>query len=284
MDLTILGSGGPVPHPARGGSSAVVSVGGDHLLVDCGPGTVEGLLDADVHPARVEHLFITHHHMDHNAAFFHFAVSSWMLGRSALTLVGPEGTGRLVEALESVYEEDLEYRASLGRSLTGIDDIEVRPVESDSEWTGDGWRVTGMPVEHAVETYAYRFDEAATGSSVVFSGDTRKVSSLAEFASGADVLVHESPFGPRRELESDEPIWHEFVDPTREGAFDEGLSEVHSDATDAGEVAAAADIDTLVLDHLSPYVDPQGVREAAEAVFDGTVIPAADGLRIRGPL
>lgn len=233
MDLTILGSGGPIPHPARAGSSAVVSAGGDCLLVDCGPGTVEGLIDADIHPGRIERLFVTHHHMDHTASFFHFAISSWMLGRRALTVVGPEGTQRLVNALESVYEEDLAYRASLGRSLAGIEDVEVRRAGADFELAADGWRVTALPVEHSIETYAYRFEEPATGSAVVFSGDTRQVGSLADFA---------------------------------------------------GEIAEEAGVDTLVLDHLSPYVDTDGVRDEAEAAFSGTVIPAADGLRIRGPL
>ena len=53
----------------------------------------------------------------------------------------------------------------------------------------DGWEIEALPVEHSIETYAYRFEEHETGTSFVFSGDTRKFSSLAEFATNADLLV-----------------------------------------------------------------------------------------------
>lgn len=283
MEFTVLGSGGPIPHPSRAGSGVALSIGGETLLVDCGPGIVERLVETGIHPGGIEHLFFTHHHMDHNASFFNFAVSSWILGRRSLTLFGSGGTERLVEALELVYEEDFEYRASFGRSLSGLTDIECRRVSEEFAFEADGWRATALPVEHAIETYAYRFEELDTGASVVFSGDTRKLSALADFAAGADVLVHECPFGPPRDLSPDEPIWPKYADPSPDDGLHENLGEVHSTATEAADIAADAGVGTLVLDHLSPYVDPAAVRAEAEATFDGTVIPAEDGMTVSSP-
>jgi ribonuclease BN (tRNA processing enzyme) len=67
------------------------------------------------------------HHVDHNADFFNFVLSSWAFGRDSLTVYRPDGTNRLFEALRSVYREDIEYRSRLAYPDGGIDDIELEP-------------------------------------------------------------------------------------------------------------------------------------------------------------
>src|SRR5207244_11724600 len=60
----------------------------------------------------------------------------------------------------------------------------------------DDVKVTSCRVRHPpiTQSYAYRFD--AKDRSVVISGDTAYAPELAEFAKGADVLVHEIMYLP----------------------------------------------------------------------------------------
>jgi len=58
------------------------------------------------------------------------------------------------------------------------------------------------------------------------------------------------------------------------------LTANHCNATDAGEIAQDAGVQTLVLTHFMPYRDIESMQRDAESVFDGDVIVAEDGLTI----
>jgi len=57
MKVTLLGTGYPIPMLDRAGTSVVVTVDDDPLLVDCGPGIVYHLVKHEIHPAKIESLF-----------------------------------------------------------------------------------------------------------------------------------------------------------------------------------------------------------------------------------
>lgn len=48
MKLTLLGTGLPMPNPARMGPSQVISQGELYLLVDCGPGAIHRLRQSQI--------------------------------------------------------------------------------------------------------------------------------------------------------------------------------------------------------------------------------------------
>lgn len=54
----------------------------------------------------------------------------------------------------------------------------------------------------------------------------------------------------------------------------------HCSAENAGEIADDAGVETLVLTHIMPYRDLDTMRGDAEAVFDGEVLVAEDGLTL----
>lgn len=277
MDITVLGTGSPIPDPQRSGTALVVDTGTEPILVDCGPGAVESLVETSINPKNTNNVLFTHQHMDHNASFFQFAIASWLLGRRNLTVYGPEGTSRLIDAMHHVYELDFEYRESLGRSLKGLEDIEVvESLESFPITIGD-CHISALPVDHSIKTYAYRFDDQSTGTSFVFSGDTTAVDGLADFASGADVLLQDCCIGPfLDDPPEDKPVWENFFDPDEQ--YLERLNEVHCGPAECGEIAADAGVDTLVLTHLTPYLDTDQLKREAQETFDGTVIIAEDGM------
>jgi ribonuclease BN (tRNA processing enzyme) len=288
MELSLLGTANPCPQPERAGISTALSIGGDTVLVDCGPWASYRLFEAGIDVTAIEDLFFTHHHMDHNVSFFHFVLASWYLGRDSLAVYGPEsGTRDLIEGYRRAFRthfDDVEgWRDG---PKTGLTDPEVRPVDPSFREERSGWTVSALPTAHSVETYAYRFDEAATGASFVYTGDTPKDPAIAEFASDADVLVHDC----NRNGETEDPLdWTAVDDRYADAPYRDYLEWVFADETQAaiadmhttpagaGEVAAEAGVETLVLTHLNPLRDVDAIRAEAASTFDGTVLVGSDG-------
>lgn len=280
MKVTILGSGSPISHPDRAGTGIAVEVGSDTLLIDCGPNVMYRILESDLTVPDIEWLFFTHHHLDHNADFYHLGVRTWMMGRQSLTVYGPPGTDELVDSFAGVYEQDFLYRKSLtDRPVTGVLDIDTNQVSEGVLVETDEWRISALPVEHSIETYAYRIDEFGTGASFVFSGDTKKLPRLAEFATDVDLLVHDCAIGPMAGIPQDDPLRHRYEDyfPMSDEMIS-GLHAVHADAAECAEVAEAAGADRLVLTHILLYRDEDQMRQTAADRFSGDVYMAEDGL------
>lgn len=283
MEATIIGSGSPIPDPERAGTSIAVDIGHETVLVDCGQGSYKRMLELGFNPKNFETLFFTHHHADHNADFFSLVIGSWTLGRQRMTLYGPDGTEDLVDAMHNVYEQDFEYRATLDRETEGVENIETVQLEPGFEAHLGECRVSALQVEHSIETYALRFDHEGTGESLVFSADTRKNPELIEFATNADVLIQDACIGPLLDQPpTDKPVWNTYLNPSE--AYQEGISAVHTDATECGEIASAAGVGTLVLTHFTPYIDTEAAQDQAQAVYDGPVLIAEDGLTLSSPL
>ena len=281
MNVTVLGTGSPIPLLERKGTGLVFHVGDEPILIDCGPGTVHRLIQYEIPLQDIETLFFTHHHVDHNADFFNFAIAGWSLGRESLTLYGPPETEVLLDSLYSVYEADLEYRRRFDYPDPGIFGIECERTTDGHTVETDAWRVTAMQVEHSIETYAYRFEELETGATVVFSGDTRPVPGLGEFASGADVLIQDCCIGPvsRSPPDREGLVWERLTHPMTDEQR-ENLGRTHCGPEEAGAIAADAGVETLILTHLLPYRDTERMEELAADVFDGAVHVAEDGLTV----
>ena len=276
MEVTLLGTANPIPTLDRAGNAILVEIDDTPYLVDCGPRTVYELLRHEVDPGDVDQLFFTHHHMDHNLSFFHLAIVGWTAGRESLQIYGPTGTESLIDALYDVWEEDLEYRKEAGYPAEGIENIEWDRVTPEFELDTDSMAVEALPVEHSIETYGFKFTDKSTGATVVLSSDTAKFDELAEFAAGADVLVMTCGITPVGEVPDDGFVWEKYTEPYPE-AQRNVLMNYHVTPTQAGEIAAEAGVETLVLTHFTPYPDREEIEAEAAAVFDGEVVAAEDG-------
>ena len=101
------------------------------------------------------------------------------------------------------------------------------------------------------------------GPDIVLFGDTRFVPGHADFAAGADLMVHEATYGP------------EYPDKAQKY--------FHSTTTQAAELARQAGVKKLVLTHFSARYDTDEklaeLLAGAQAIFPHTVL-AADGATI----
>ncbi len=275
MRLTLLGTGNPRPNPRRAGPSQHVAVGGASVLVDCGSGVVRRLVEAGLAPERVDYLFITHHHSDHNVDLGHLLISSWVLGRrTPLTVVGPPGTGEYLRRVLHAHEFDLRVRQFDRRLPPEALDVRVREVAGGETTEGDGWRVTAIEVDHrvVVPAYGYRVEDER-GQALVISGDTAPCDAVVAAAQGAAVLVHElNNAGPYQPLPAD-------ADEAQREHFRERW-ESHTSAEQVGPLARRTGVPTLVLSHLPPTLDPAWVRATVAADYPGELILGDDLLTL----
>jgi len=162
------------------------------------------------------------------------------------------------------------------RKLVAAHDVVVEGARPVLVLQNDDVKITAITVRHPPikHAYAYRFD--TKDRSIVISGDTTYAPELAGFAQGADVLVHEVMYLPGLEA-----ILKRVPNAT---TLREHLLASHTVPEDAGKIAAAAGVKTLVLSHLVPGDDPSitdemwtaGVREH----FKGRVVVGADLMEI----
>jgi len=68
--LILLGTGGgPRPRKASSASAQVIVRNNTAYVIDCGNGVARQLVFANVPLTNLRHIFVTHHHSDHNADY-----------------------------------------------------------------------------------------------------------------------------------------------------------------------------------------------------------------------
>ena len=117
---------------------------------------------------------------------------------------------------------------------------------------------------------------SAADRSIVISGDTARSDRVVELARGADVLVHSALYVPA--------VDRLVARVPNAARLTESIIAHQTSAEDAGRVAQAASVKTLVLSHLVPPDDPEVTEQmwldAARAHFRGQVIVGRDLLEI----
>ncbi|MBZ9993014.1 MBL fold metallo-hydrolase [Mesorhizobium sp. BH1-1-4] len=275
--LVLLGSkGGPALRPVGPWpSSSLLEIGGRTIVVDCGLGVTRGLVDAGVNLKALDLIFITHLHSDHVLELGPLIHTAWTAGLATpVGVFGPPGTGHYWRRFCQAMEFDIEIRiVDEGRpdirELVSVEEFgEGHVVEQR------GLKVTALRVDHppVTDCFALRFEHGA--KSVVFSADTAFFPPLADFAEGADVLVHEAML--------EEGI-ERLVARTGNGArLKEHLLASHSFAEEAGRIADTAGVKRLVLNHLIPADDSQICETewtaAVRKTWAGDLTIARDGL------
>ncbi|MEP6995653.1 MAG: MBL fold metallo-hydrolase [Acidobacteriota bacterium] len=279
--LILLGTKGGPSLGRTGGRknpSTLLLIDGIPYLVDCGYGAARQLVAADVPVHTLRHLFITHHHSDHNLEFGALAYSGWATGQpTRLDAWGPPGLEGMARAFFDYMKFDIETRIEDEgrpdlRKLVTVHEFERPGVVLQNEQV----KVTAALVRHPPirQAYAYRFD--TKDRSIVISGDTTHSPELAELAKGADVLVHEVLYLPGLEA-----LLKRAPDATKLRAH---LLASHTVSEDAGRIAASAGVNTLVLSHFVPGDDPsitdEQWSEGARRHFKGRIIVGKDLLEI----
>jgi ribonuclease Z len=264
IEITLLGTGSPIPDPNRAGPSTLVRAGGQVFLVDCGRGVLQRAAAVGVGAAGLSALLLTHLHSDHIGDLGDLLITRWVStfvpDPPPLPIVGPPGTAEVVEATLKAFGHDIGYRIAHHADLTAPPPIEVHEHTEGTVWDRDGVSIRVAPTDHrpVAPTIGFRIESGAV--SVVLAGDTVPCASLDQLAAGADALVHTVI---RKDILTHVP---------QQRIKD--VCDYHSSVQEAAATAARAGVGTLVLTHYVPAIAPgqeEQWRALAAAEFSGQI-------------
>ena len=222
----------------------------------------------------LRHVFVTHHHSDHNADYGSLLLLAWASGlRTRVDAWGPPPLEKMTRLSFDMNAYDIDTRiADEGRvplvPLVHVHELtKAGPVMQDERV-----KVTSALVDHPPVTPAFAFRFDGPDRSIVFSGDTNKSDNLIRLARGADVLVHEALYVPA--------VDRLVARVPNAVTLKKHIIDSHTAVEDVGRVATAAGVTTLVLSHLVPADDPelddQTWLDAARPHFGGEIVVARD--------
>ncbi len=256
MRIILLGTGAALADPERCQSAILITLdNGRHYLFDCGEGATRQMVRANVNPADVGWVFLTHLHYDHICGLPFFVLSSWIFDRKGSPKVfGPKGTRHYVDHLfaKGAFRVDIQARSQYERRRTNPEAIlpEVTEVARGVVYEDRDVRVTADWVEHIpreiCECFGVRFE--AEDKVVAFSGDTAPCDSMIGLARDADLLIHECTFP------------QSFIEHRRKsgiGTF------AHTSPAELGELASRAGAKSLVATHFGHFDSTSPVLKQA---------------------
>jgi ribonuclease BN (tRNA processing enzyme) len=280
--IVFLGTkGGPRVGVGPSNPANLVMVNDTPFVIDCGMGVSHQLLSAGVPLESVKYIFISHHHSDHNLEYGNLVYNAWATGLSTpIHSFGPKG----IEAMTQTYWELNKFDVETRIEDEGRPDPRKLLIAKDIDEDGvvlqtADVKVTAFRTPHPpiTDNFAYKFE--TPDGTIVFSSDTNYNPKLAEFAKGADVLVHEAIYLP----------WVDrLVTRVKNGAtLKKHLLESHTSAEDVGRIADAAQVKVLVMSHLvpgEPDVTDDNWSSEARKHFKGRLIVARDLMELTLPV
>lgn len=286
LDVCLLGCGGMMPLPYRWLTSLMVRYNGSSMLIDCGEGTQIAIKEKGWSFKPIDVICFTHYHGDHISGLPGLLLSMGNAERTEpLTLIGPKGLERVVNALRVIAPE-LPFPVRFVEILNPKESFEI-----------NGCRITAYRVNHNVLCYGYsleidragKFDveraksqgipmkfwnrlqkgetltedgriytpdmvlgKSRKGLKVAYCTDTRPTRSIVENAEGSDLFICEGMYG--------EP-----------GKEQKAVEHKHMTFKEAANLAREASVKELWLTHYSPSLArPEEYLADARRIFPNT--------------
>ena len=283
LDVCLLGSGGMMPLPYRWLTSLMARFNGSSLLIDCGEGTQIAIKEKGWSFKPIDVICFTHYHGDHISGLPGLLLTMGNADRvEPLTLIGPKGLERVVNALRIIAPE-LPFEIKI---------IEITQQEETFEL--NGYRLRAFRVNHNVLCYGYtleidragKFDlERALaqdipkplwkhlqkgetveengrlftpdmvlgaprkGIKLTYCTDTRPTKSIVENAANSDLFICEGMYGEKDK-----------------GA--KAIEYIHMKFYEAAYLANEADVKEMWLTHYSPSLTrPEEYMDDVRAIF-----------------
>ena len=246
MRLTTIGTGTAAPSAARVCAGHLVETGNIRLLMDCGSGVVHRMAALGIDWMGITHLALTHFHADHisDVAPLIFAWRHGALPARAapIEVLGPAGTDALLSALAAAFGDWVREPGY---------PVMVRELEPGASYDLGGATLTTRRVPHQPESNAYSIERGERR--IVYTGDTGFDPSLADWASGCDVLLTECSLPADMAMDA------------------------HLTPEQCGALAERAAPSLLALTHFYPPVERVDIRALVAERFTGPLVLATDG-------
>ena len=292
LDVCLVGTGGMMPLPRRWLTALMTRYNGSSLLIDCGEGTQVAIKEKGWSFKPIDIICFTHYHGDHISGLPGLLLTMGNAERTEpLTLIGPKGLERVVNALRVIAPE-LPFELKF---------IEINGPEQVFEL--DGYRITAFRVNHNVLCYGYSLEilrqgkfsperareqgiplkywnplqkgqiieddgvtytpdmvlgPARKGLKVTYTTDTRPTESILKNAPGSDLFICEGMYGEDDKLEK-------------------AKGYKHMTFREAATIAKQADVGELWLTHYSPsLIRPDEYMDMVRDIFP-KAYPGKDG-------
>ncbi len=247
-----------MPPPGRGNTCFTVRTENGLFLADAGPSVFSDLLRAGIEPSEIDAIFLSHGHADHMLGFPQLALQLKFVQRLKPLMIFCTAQVR-----DLVYSVTRLTFPEAGDLLDTFRWIELAEGPRQSHDLIDGIQLTtelvfGPPY---MPVLGLRLDFLEKGVSLAFSSDTAPSDTLASLATGCDLLIHEASFSATLQPNVSPELFF------------------HSDARQAGQIAARAGVKRLALVHLSRLHGNHRRVLTAEAAeyFKGLILVPDDG-------
>ena len=217
--------------PHRWLTSLYTRCNGVNLLIDCGEGTQIAMKEKGWSPKPIDIICFTHYHADHISGLPGLLLSMGNAEKTTpLTLVGPKGLAKVVNALRIIapelpfeirFIELSEAREKLELGPYHIDAFKVNhnipcygyrlEIPRGGEFHREKAEALGIPVlywnrlQHGETVDGFTPDmvmgEPRRGISVTYCTDTRPVAVIAEMAQNVDLFICEGIYGEEDKAE-----------------------------------------------------------------------------------
>lgn len=266
-----LGTGCPVATPERMGPAHLVIAGATKILIDCGSGVTQRLVQAGTRGADLDALIVTHYHSDHVIDFWQLIVSSWHQGRAKpwRVMATPPAIAHMKKQIDSFADEIALRITHEHRPSTDGLTIEFEELVAGTLTFADV-TITAFAVDHRPVAPAYGLTFESAGRKLVFSGDTAPCTELENAAQNADLLVQEVFVD--REMQPTPGV--------RSAETVASVKAYHTTPAQAAHIANSAQVRALMLTHIvPPAADRAALLREIRADYAGPAIVGEDLMR-----
>ncbi len=258
IEVTFLGTGSAMPPRDRGNTAFTVRTENLLFLADAGPSVFGDLQRAGIEPASIDAIFLSHGHADHVLGFPQLA-----LLQKFVTKDPPLRIYCTADVRDKVTQVTTLTFPEAADGLPNFNWIELAEGPRQYHDLTDEIQLTtelvfGPPY---MPVLGLRLDFFDKGISLAFSADTAPSDTVASLGHNVDLLIHEASFSATMQPDVSPEIFF------------------HSDARQAGQIAARAGAKRLALVHLSRLHGNHRRVLSAEAAeyFKGLILVPDDG-------
>jgi len=245
MRLTVLGSGVFKPKTARYPAGLALTIGDKTIVFDAGSGTFMRLIEAGIDYTQIDHIFVTHLHIDHVSDLLQYLWAYHLDRQRDLYLFGPPG-------LKEFYE----HLTKLASQFSHLPfEVRLEEVEEGTAISLPFLTIEVMRTHHVDELVSLCYKVKGNKKIFGYSGDTGYSEKLIEFFRNASLLVLECT------------------------TLNEQKVKGHLIPKECAEIAKRGHVKKLVLTHLD--LDLQKVKEQCLEDFCGEIIVAKDLMQIQ---